>query len=89
VLAYNAGNLSRRLVLPKKIENWLLTSLLHRLVKTGGRLIKHAAVLLADAGREPSDQATVCEHGAADGCPAGGDDVDAGDGHSEIRVTRV
>jgi hypothetical protein len=31
-----------RLVLPKKIENWSLTSLQQRLVKTGGRLVKHA-----------------------------------------------
>jgi hypothetical protein len=30
------------LVLPKKIENWSLTSLQQRLVKTGGRLVKHA-----------------------------------------------
>jgi hypothetical protein len=36
------GNLWRRLVLPKKIENWSLTSLQRRLVKTGGRLVKHA-----------------------------------------------
>ena len=41
-MAYNLGNLWRRLVLPKKIENWSLTSLQQRLVKTGGRLIKHA-----------------------------------------------
>jgi hypothetical protein len=32
----------RRLVLPRKIKNWLLTSLQQRLVKTGGRLVKHA-----------------------------------------------
>ncbi len=31
-----------RLVLPKKIENWSLTSLQQRLVRTGGRLVKHA-----------------------------------------------
>ncbi len=42
LIAYNLGNLWRRLVLPKKIENWSLTSLQERLVKTGGRLIKHA-----------------------------------------------
>jgi hypothetical protein len=42
LLAYNLGNLWRRLVLPKKIENWSLTSLQQRLVKTGGRLVKHA-----------------------------------------------
>jgi hypothetical protein len=28
--------------LPKQIGNWSLTSLQQRLVKTGGRLIKHA-----------------------------------------------
>ncbi|HZL66903.1 MAG TPA: IS1380 family transposase [Candidatus Limnocylindrales bacterium] len=42
VLAYNLGNLWRRLALPKGIENWSLTSLQQRLVKTGGRLVKHA-----------------------------------------------
>ena len=42
LVAYNLGNLWRRLVLPKKIENWSLTSLQQRLVKTGGRLVKHA-----------------------------------------------
>jgi len=31
-----------RLVLPKRIDNWSLTSLQQRLVKTGGRLIHHA-----------------------------------------------
>jgi hypothetical protein len=29
-------------VLPRKIENWSLTSLQQRLVRTGGRLVKHA-----------------------------------------------
>ena len=42
ILAYNLGNLWRRLVLPKGIESWSLTSLQQRLVKTGGRLIEHA-----------------------------------------------
>ncbi|HUV70459.1 MAG TPA: IS1380 family transposase [Terracidiphilus sp.] len=42
LIAYNLGNLWRRLALPKKIENWSLTSLQQRLVKTGGRLVKHA-----------------------------------------------
>jgi len=39
-------------VLPKKIEKWSLTSLQQRLVKTGGRLIKHARyywLLLAES----------------------------------------
>ena len=42
VLAYTLGNLWRRLVLPPRIKRWSLTSLQQRLVKTGGRLVKHA-----------------------------------------------
>jgi hypothetical protein len=42
LIAYNLGNLWRRLVLPARISNWSLTSLQQRLVKTGGRLVKHA-----------------------------------------------
>jgi hypothetical protein len=42
VIAYNLGNLWRRLALPAWVANWSLTSLQQRLVKTGGRLIKHA-----------------------------------------------
>ena len=52
LIAYNLGNLWRRLALPKKIDNWSLTSLQQRLVKTGGRLIKHARyywLLLAES----------------------------------------
>jgi hypothetical protein len=32
----------RRLALPKRIDAWSLTSLQQRLMKTGGRLVKHA-----------------------------------------------
>jgi hypothetical protein len=53
------GNLWWRLVLPKRIENWSLTSLLQRLVKTGGRLVETCPLLLALAGGEPSDVAAV------------------------------
>lgn len=42
LIAYNLGSLWRRLVLPKKIGNLSLTSLQQRLVKTGGRLVRHA-----------------------------------------------
>jgi hypothetical protein len=42
VIAYNLGNLERRLVLPVAIQSWSLTSLQQRLFKTGGRLIRHA-----------------------------------------------
>jgi hypothetical protein len=40
------------LVLPQSIEKWSLTSLQQRLMKTGGRLVKHARyywLLLAES----------------------------------------
>ena len=52
LLPYNLGNLWRRLALPAAIGKWSLTSLQQRLVKTGGRLIKHARyywLLLAES----------------------------------------
>jgi len=52
VIAYSLGNLWQRLVLPKRIGHWSLTSLQQRLVKTGGRLVKHARyywLLLAES----------------------------------------
>ena len=52
VLAYNLGNLWRRMVLPARIDAWSVTSLQQRLVKTGGRLVKHARyywLLLAES----------------------------------------
>jgi hypothetical protein len=42
LIAYNLGNLWRRLVLPEKIENCSLTSSQQRLVETVERLVKHA-----------------------------------------------
>ena len=42
ILAYNLGDLWRRLTMPAGIEDRSLTSLQQRLVKTGGRLVKHA-----------------------------------------------
>jgi Transposase DDE domain group 1 len=42
VIAYNLGNLLRRLALLRAIQSWSLTRLQQRLFKTGGRLIRHA-----------------------------------------------
>ena len=42
VIAYNLGNLWRRLALPQRIGNCSLTSLQQWLVKTGGKLVRHA-----------------------------------------------
>jgi hypothetical protein len=52
VLAYDLGNLWRRLALAQRIRNWSPASLQQRLVKTGGRLVKHARyhrLLLAES----------------------------------------
>ena len=52
VRAYDLGNLWRRPALPKAAANWSLTSMQQRLVKTRGRLIKHARyywLLLAES----------------------------------------
>ena len=60
------GNLWRRLVLPKRINNWPLTSLQQRLVKTGGRLVKQARyywLLPAEGALEPE---AVQQHAAND-----------------------
>ncbi len=54
ILAYNCivslpnllGNFMRRLVLPEDMKHWTLTSLQTRLIKTGGRLVRHARRLV-------------------------------------------
>jgi hypothetical protein len=42
ILAYNLGNFLRRLGLPKAIKDWSLRSLQVKLIKTGGRMVRHA-----------------------------------------------
>ncbi len=46
ILAYNLGNFFRRLALPEAIKHWFLTSIQTRLIKTGGRLVRHARRLV-------------------------------------------
>ena len=61
ILAYNLGNFVRRLALPEAMKRWSLTSLETRLVKTGGRLVRHARRLVFQ----------LAEVLAARGVPAG------------------
>jgi hypothetical protein len=65
LIAYNLGNLWRRLALPAPIGKWSLTSLQQRLVKTGGRLIS-THVTTGCCGGGPSDAAVVRRHAAED-----------------------
>ena len=46
VLAYHLGNFMRRLALPESVKQWSLTSLQTRMIKTGGRLVRHARRLV-------------------------------------------
>ena len=46
VLAYNLGNLLRRLALPKAIKHWSLRSVQVKLIKIGARLVRHARRLV-------------------------------------------
>ncbi len=62
VIAYNLGNLWRRLAVPKQIDTWSLTSLQQRVIKTGGRLVKHArAPSLLPAVRPMPEVSVVSE----------------------------
>jgi len=46
ILAYNLGNFFRRLALPEAIKRWFLTSIQTRLIKIGGRLVRHVRRLV-------------------------------------------
>ena len=42
IMAYNVGNIFRTLVLPEGIKDWSLRTIQLKLIKIGGRLIRHA-----------------------------------------------
>ena len=46
VLAYNLGNFLRRLCLPNAVKHWSLRSVQVKLIKMGGRLVRHSRRLI-------------------------------------------
>lgn len=46
ILAYNLGNFVRRLALPESVKHWSLRSVQTKLIKIGGRLVRHARRLV-------------------------------------------
>ncbi len=46
ILAYNLGNFLRRLCLPKAVKHWSLHTVQIKLIKIGGRLVRHARRLV-------------------------------------------
>ena len=77
VLAYNLGNLWRRLVLPPRIKRWSLTSLQQRAGEDRGTAREACPVLLAPTPRRVSDPAAVRRHAEADLGAAGAGQTDA------------
>lgn len=74
VLAYNLGNFLRRLALPAAVKDWSLRSVQLKLVKIGGRLVRHARRLvfqLAEVAVPKELFRGVLEH-IARLCPAPG-----------------
>ena len=51
VLAYNLGNFLRRLCLPKAVRHWSLRSVQVKLIKMGGRLVRHSRWLIFQLSR--------------------------------------
>ena len=45
-LAYNLGNFLRRLVLPRKVSHWSLTTLREKLVKIGAKVVSHSSYVI-------------------------------------------
>ena len=45
VLAYNLGNFLRRLVLPRRIKHWSLSTLLSKLMKIGAKVVRHSRMV--------------------------------------------
>jgi hypothetical protein len=89
VIAYNLGNLWRRLVLPKRIDNWSLTSFQQRLVKTGGRLVKHALYYLVALGGESCDETVVWQDAPADSRGPGSREIDPEPPGTERCLTKL
>ena len=65
IMAYNPGNLLHRLGLPKAVEGWSLRSLQVKLIKMGGRIVRHARRIVfqrADVAVPRELFAAILEH---------------------------
>ena len=59
VLAYNLGNFLRRLCLPKAVKHWSLRSVQVKLIKMGGRLVRHSRWLIFQFVRDVGSSTVV------------------------------
>ena len=56
ILAYNLGNFLRRLCLPRTVKHWSLRSVQVKLIKMGGRLVRHSRRLIFQLSEVPVPQ---------------------------------
>jgi len=60
-LAYNLGNVLRRLALPKSIKDWSLRTLREKLVKIGAKVVKHARYVIFQMAEVLVSRSLFCE----------------------------
>jgi Transposase DDE domain group 1 len=65
-LAYNLGNFLRTLATPEPINDWSLTSLKERLIKTGGKICQPSSLCRFPDGRSRRSEHSLCRHPATD-----------------------
>jgi hypothetical protein len=93
VLAYNLGNLWRRMVLPKRIDHWSLTSLQQRLVLLDHKLLtspwrRHSCLPRRDSSRPSSPHVHPCVGTSADAADSESAPRSGGSGGRENRSER-
>ena len=84
LMAYNLGNLWRRLVLPKRIDNWFADQFAATVNEDRWPVGQARALLLAAAGGEPFNAAAVPGDGGKDCRLTGGDGLEGGCWPKEI-----
>jgi hypothetical protein len=60
-LAYNLGNVLRRLALPKSIKDWSLRTMREKLVKIGAKVVKHARYVIFQMAEVLVSRSLFCE----------------------------
>jgi hypothetical protein len=53
LLAYNLGNFLRRLGLPRAVRDWSWRTLQMKLIKMGGRIVRHARQIVFQLAEVP------------------------------------
>ena len=60
-LAYNLGNFLRRLALPKSVKTWSLRTLREKLIKIGGKVVRHSRYIIFQMAEEAVPRALFRE----------------------------